>query len=68
MDRAKQLGYIFCWAVLGPLVVVICTIFCPFVLTLGCFYAAKEGWKKLFTPKFDNYGLTPPPKEIIVLN
>lgn len=67
MDRAKQLGYIFCWAVLGPIVVIISTFLCPFVLSAGLFIAAKNGWPKV-SPKNTNYGLTPPPKEIIVLN
>lgn len=67
MDRARQLGYILAWLILGPLVVIILTIFCPFILTAALFLAAKKGWPKTLS-KTNNYGLTPPPKEVIILN
>ncbi len=67
MDRAKQLGYILGWLILGPIVITILTILCPFVLLAILFFAAKNSWPKLL-PKINNYGLTPPPKEVIMWN
>jgi hypothetical protein len=67
MDRTKQLGYILGWLILGPIIVIISTILCPFVLSAALFFAAKNNWPKV-SPKIANYGLTPPPKEIIILN
>lgn len=59
--------YIFAWLILGPLAVVVSTLIWPFVLTIGLFMAAKNGWPKV-EPNITNYGLTPPPKETIILN
>lgn len=67
MDRAKQLGYTLGWLILGPLVVIISTILCPFILSAALFFAAKKGWPKTLS-KTNNYSLTPPPKEVIILN
>lgn len=67
MDRTKQLGYILGWLILGPIIIVISTILCPFVLSAVLLLAAKNSWPKS-APKITNYGLTPPPKEVIILN
>lgn len=62
-----KLGYFAAWIILGPIIVVISIILCPFVLSAALILAAKNGFKKP-SQKIINYGLTPPPKEVIILN
>lgn len=57
----QKLGYILGWLIMTPIIVVGWTVVCPFVALVGCLQAAKNGWP-------NNYGLTPPPKEVIILN
>jgi len=63
-----KLLYILGCLIIGPIVLVVSTLFCPIVMFFGLIWVAREGWKKNFPPKVDNFGLTPPPKEIVVLN
>ncbi len=59
----QKLGYILGWIILAPFIVISVTLVCPFILTAELVVAAKNSW-----PKDKNYGLTPPPKEVIILN
>lgn len=41
-----KVSYTLGWLILAPIIVVISTIVCPFVVAIGCFQTAKASYPK----------------------